>query len=97
MNRFAIFAAAIALALPAVAASARAQAVATDQALQDCMRLPDPDRNIADCSTVIARGDRETARNRAIAHLNRAIAYLQKNDSKRGLADLDAALALDPA
>jgi Tfp pilus assembly protein PilF len=97
MTRFGIFSTALALALLALTGPAHAQIPATDQALQDCMRLPDPDRNIVDCSTVIDRGDRETTRNRAIAYLNRAIAYLQKNDGARGLADLAAALALDPS
>lgn len=84
------------LTMVASAASGSAQAPATDQALQDCMRLPDPDRNITDCTTVIERGDRETTRSRAVAHLNRAIAYLQKGSNERGLADLNAAIALQP-
>jgi len=95
MHRFVFMAAvcaATALSLPA-----QAQAPRVDQALQDCMRLPDPDRNIKDCTTVIDRGASEKARTRAIAHLNRAIAYLQKGDGARGLADLDAAVTLDPS
>jgi Tfp pilus assembly protein PilF len=89
-------AAAIGLTVLALAGVANGQATAPSAALKDCMVLPDPDRNIADCTTVIERGEAETKRTRAIAHLNRAIAYLQKNDLARGLADLDTAIALDP-
>lgn len=96
MHRLATYATAYGLAALVLATPGLAQRAAPDKALQDCMHLPDPDQNITDCTTVIERGDRETARHRAIAHLNRAIAYLQKGDGERGLADLNAAIALEP-
>lgn len=90
---------AVAVALIALSLATRvdAQTPPANQALQDCMNLPDPDRNIIDCTTVIERGDAESKRNLAIAYLNRAIAYLQKNDFPRALADLDASIAADPS
>jgi tetratricopeptide (TPR) repeat protein len=50
---------------------------------------------IAACSRVIDDAS-ETVRNRAIAHVNRGIAYRAKNDNDRAIADHSEALKLDP-
>jgi lipoprotein NlpI len=54
------------------------------------------DRAIAACSRLVATGSLKSAE-RAAAHLHRGTAYLRKGEADRAIADLDAALAIDPA
>ena len=54
------------------------------------------DVRIAGCTEVIARGNKETKRNRVTAYINRATAYRVKGDFGRALADLAKSLRLDP-
>jgi Ca2+-transporting ATPase len=56
----------------------------------------DLDARIAGCTEVIARGNKETKRNRVTAYINRATAYRVKGDFGRALADLAKSLRLDP-
>ena len=56
----------------------------------------DPDARIAGCSRVIARGGKESKRNRVVAFINRCGAYQAKGDFDQAIADLDKALQLDP-
>ena len=68
---------------------------AKDDAWPRC-RGADPDARIAGCSRVIARGGKESKRNRVVAFINRGGAYQAKGDFDRAIADLDKALQLDP-
>src|SRR5215475_139957 len=52
-------------------------------------RGADPEIRVAACSEIIARGSRETKRNRVAAYINRATAYRAKADLDRALADFD--------
>ena len=56
----------------------------------------DWDRAIAACSRLVATRSLKSAE-RAAAHLNRGTAYLRKGEADRALADLNAALKIDPA
>jgi tellurite resistance protein TerC len=58
-------------------------------------RAADADIRVAACSEIIARGSRETKRNRIAAYINRAGAYRSKGDLDRALADLDKVLQLN--
>jgi Na+/H+ antiporter NhaD/arsenite permease-like protein/Tfp pilus assembly protein PilF len=59
-------------------------------------RGADPDVRIVGCTEIIARGSRETKRNRITAYINRGSAYRAKGDFNRATADLDKALKLNP-
>jgi lipoprotein NlpI len=55
----------------------------------------DSDRTIRGCTRVLQdRG--ESARNRATAYYNRGLAYLEKDDPDRALADFNEAIRLNP-
>ncbi len=56
----------------------------------------DADRAIAACTRIL-QGRGETARNRAVAHLNRGIAFYEKGNYDRALSDYNDALRLDPS
>lgn len=74
------------LAVPAFGASQKAH--------DDC-NADDPDRNIAGCTRIIEdRG--ESKRIRGIAYVGRAIAWRQKGDLDRTIADLTQAVRLNP-
>ena len=72
-----------------------ANSFAKDDAWPRC-RGADPETRIAGCSRVIARGGKESKRNRIVAFINRSGAYQAKGDFDRAIADLDKALQLDP-
>lgn len=55
----------------------------------------DWDRAIAACSRLVASGSLKSAE-RATAHVNRGTAYLRKGEADRAIADLTAALRLEP-
>jgi tetratricopeptide (TPR) repeat protein len=55
-----------------------------------------PETSIAGCSQVLARGDKESVENRALAYRNRAISRHAKKDYAGAAADLEASLALQP-
>jgi Cu2+-exporting ATPase len=59
-------------------------------------RGADSDARIVGCTEIIARGGKESKRNRVAAYINRAGAYQAKGDFDRAIADLDKALQLDP-
>jgi tetratricopeptide (TPR) repeat protein len=86
MSRGVIAGALLLLAVPAFGASR--------QAHDDC-NANDPDRNIAGCTRIIEdRG--ESKRIRGIAYVGRAIAWHQKGDLGRTIADLTQAVRLNP-
>src|SRR5262245_52521620 len=72
-----------------------AQALGKNDRWPRC-RGADPEIRVAACSEIIARGSRETKRNRVAAYINRATAYRAKADLDRALADFDKALQLNP-
>jgi len=59
-------------------------------------RGADPDTQIAGCTEIVARGKRETKRNRTTAYINRGGAYLAKGDLDRAIADFGKAIAVQP-
>lgn len=61
---------------------------------KDCSNR-DPDLSIRGCSAIIDAGA-ETAERLAIAHSSRGVAYYDKGDYDRALADYDRAIALNP-
>ena len=67
---------------------------AADPAQADCLSA-DPDRSIAGCTAVLARGD-EAAQDRAIAFNNRGNAYRYRGDTERAIADYSEAIRLKP-
>jgi tetratricopeptide (TPR) repeat protein len=69
------------------------QRAAPDPGSGDC-NSKDPDRAIAGCTRAIATDPND--RQRANAHNNRGIAYGDKREHERAIADFDAALRLDP-
>jgi hypothetical protein len=74
------------LATPALAASQKAH--------DDC-NAEDPDRNIAGCTRIIAdRG--ESKRVRGIAHVGRGLAWINKGELDRAIADFTQAIRLNP-
>jgi lipoprotein NlpI len=85
----AVLAAALLPAIPAAGQSA-------DWSLCAPAAAGDWDRAIAACSRLVAMRSLKSAE-RAAAHLNRGVAYLRKGDADRALADLNAALEIDPA
>src|SRR5215469_8212463 len=76
----------IAMAAPAYGATSRDHA--------DC-NADDPDRNIRGC-TRIAEDSGESERNRAIAYVARGLAWRDKDNFDRAIADFTAAIRLDP-
>ncbi len=56
----------------------------------------DPDVRIASCTEIITSASRKTKQNKIAAYINRGGAYRAKGDFDRAIADLDAALHLDP-
>jgi len=72
-----------------------APAVAASRADWDACKGDDPDRSIAACTRII-QGRGETAKNSAIAHHERGLAYRSKGDFDRAIADLSEAVRLDP-
>lgn len=71
-----------------------AQALGKSDRWSKC-RGADPEIRVAACSEIIARGSRETKRNRVAAYINRAAAYRAKGDLDRALAELGKALRLN--
>jgi tetratricopeptide (TPR) repeat protein len=65
---------------------------ADDAAWTECIKSKDPDRVIASCTVVIARGDRRAA----VAYSLRGGAYSDKGDQDQAIRDLDQAIALKP-
>ncbi len=61
----------------------------------DCAQDDDLDRSIASC-TLILNDANENARDRAVAYLNRGLAWHDKQKRIRALADYSEALGLDP-
>ncbi len=61
----------------------------------DCKQLTDIERNIAGC-TKIVQDSSESAKDRAAAFTNRGLAYRNKEDYDRALADYTQAIRLDP-
>jgi tetratricopeptide (TPR) repeat protein len=69
-------------------------AVVRADAIADCNDAVDPDQRIRGCDLVIAEGGPPDAM--SIAHMNRAIGLAAKGTFDGALADLDAAVGLDP-
>jgi lipoprotein NlpI len=53
------------------------------------------DQRISSCSSIIQSG-RETGRNLAVAYYNRGLAYYDKGDDDRAIAEYNEAIRLDP-
>jgi tetratricopeptide (TPR) repeat protein len=87
-----IFAGAVALA----AATGFAEAQLSPQ-WQGCTGNPgiDWDQQIKSCTALIQSGQ-ETTENLSIAFYNRALAYENKNDDERAIADYNEAIRLNP-
>jgi len=63
---------------------------------EDCFQSADLERKIRGCTQVIERGKRESRENRATAYTNRGLAYYDKGEVERAIADFDKAIALNP-
>lgn len=72
-----------------------ASSLAATDPLTDCNDNPEPAAQIRGCTEYIAQGSLDT-HNLAIAHINRAIAHIQIGEQDTALADLAAAIKLDP-
>src|SRR5262252_7929501 len=72
-----------------------APAAAASRADWDACKGDDPDRSIA-ARTRIIQGRGETAKDSAIAHHERGLAYRSKGDFDRAIADYSEAIRLDP-
>ena len=64
-------------------------------AAEPCYDLRDPDARIAACTQGINSG-KLTAPQQAIGYSNRGVAYRQKGDGDRAIADFNEAIRLDP-
>ena len=62
----------------------------------DCKQSSDPDRRIRGCTQIIERGKRERREYRAIAYNNRGIAYQEKGEVDRAIADFTTAIKFNP-
>jgi len=67
-----------------------------DRDWDDCASKNDPDRGIRGCTAVLNRGNRETAKNRAIALTNRGMAHGTRRNLDAALTDYNEAIRLDP-
>ena len=66
---------------------------AIDKAWDDCSSDV-PDQMITGCTMVLEGGIKESTGNRAVAFYNRGLAYLDKDDYDRAIADLSEAIRL---
>jgi tetratricopeptide (TPR) repeat protein len=74
--------------------AADASMAASERDWNDCDNK-EPERSIRGCTRVLQdRG--ETAKDRAGAHYNRGLAYHEKGDYDRAIADYDASIRLNP-
>jgi tetratricopeptide (TPR) repeat protein len=62
----------------------------------DCKQDKDPDRRISGCTQIIERGKRERREYRAIAYNNRGLAYQEKGEVDRAVADFTTAIKFNP-
>ncbi len=62
----------------------------------DCKQSSDPDRRIRGCTQIIERGKRETREYRAIAYNNRGLAYQEKGEVDRAIANFTTAIKFSP-
>ena len=62
----------------------------------DCKQSSDPDRRIRGCTQIIERGKRETREYRAIAYNNRGLAYQEKGEVDRAIANFTTAIKFNP-
>jgi tetratricopeptide (TPR) repeat protein len=81
--------AALSLALVVAASIARADA------RKDCGQDQEPDLRLRTCAAII-NGVHETKHNLAAAYNNRGIAYGEKGEYDRAIADYNRAIQLDP-
>jgi tetratricopeptide (TPR) repeat protein len=72
-----------------------APAAAASQADWDACKGGDPDRSIVACTRIV-QDPSETANRLANAHYNRGIAYKDKGDLDRAIADFGEAIRLNP-
>jgi len=82
---------ALVLALSATAVSANYYYVE-----DDCSLSTDHDRAIRGCTHIIERGEQETLKNRAVAYFRRGLAYYERGEHDRAIADYTKAISLDP-
>jgi tetratricopeptide (TPR) repeat protein len=83
------------LALGVALLAASSPALAADKAWETCAGSDD-DKAIVGCTQVLARGNRESKSNQAIANYNRGVSYRNKGDNEKALADYERALKLNP-
>ena len=83
------------LALGVALVATSSAALAADKAWETCAGSDD-DKAIVGCTQVLARGNRETKSNQAIANYNRGVSYRNKGDNEKALADYERALKLNP-
>ncbi len=62
----------------------------------DCKQSSDPDRRIRGCTQIIERGKRETREYRTIAYNNRGLAYQEKGEVDRAIANFTTAIKFSP-
>jgi tetratricopeptide (TPR) repeat protein len=62
----------------------------------DCKQSADPDLRIRGCTQVIGRGKRERREYRAIAYNNRGLAYQEKGEVDRAIANFTTAIKFSP-
>ena len=59
-------------------------------------RGADLDRKISSCTRIIDRGDREQAKDRAVAYNNRGYVFIERGNFDRAIRDFDEAIRLNP-
>ncbi|MCC7251239.1 tetratricopeptide repeat protein [Hyphomicrobium sp.] len=68
---------------------------ANADAVTDCSSSPDPDQRIKGCTSLI-NGKKLAKKGLAVAYAQRAIAYYEKKDNEKALADATKCTELDP-
>jgi len=86
MSRLVVFCIGLMIALPAARADA----------YEDCVQEQDRDRAILGCTEIITKGHEIEQDDLSLAYYNRGLAYNQKGDPDRAIADFNKAIELNP-